>query len=372
MTARPLAALTLAPNAPGDERATTTSAAYECVRAGDDQRAARDARGRSRSRPARSSAVGEEAPRQQREEHADADRAEHDAGLAERQPVVRRAARARAPAARRRARRSSPARASPRRGSPSDSACAHLLRLADLVRVGALVRPGPPTSSTAGRPCSRGLPRKTPSSSPSRPSPMFACRSRFEPSGAAESLTCSARRRSSPIDAVDLVEQRVERRRVGDVDAGDVEVARVEADAEPRVPVEPLVERRELLDRAADRAAGAGRVLHQEPRRRRSRARAPAPSRAATRSSPRSKPGAEMRADVEDDAVGADRARDLHRVAQRRDRLLVDVVVRRREVAEVERVAEHAVRARPPRAARGSGRRSPGRGSSAARRAGSA
>jgi hypothetical protein len=52
--------------------------------------------------------------------------------------------------------------------------------------------------------------------------------------------------------------------------------------------------------------------------------------------------GAEVRADVEHDRVGADRARDLHRVAQRGDRLLVHVVLRRREVAEVERVAEDA------------------------------
>ena len=83
--------------------------------------------------------VGEEPPRQEREEHADADRAEHDAGLAEREPVVRRAARARAPAARRRARRSSPARACPRRGSPTGSACPNLLRLPHLGRVRALV-----------------------------------------------------------------------------------------------------------------------------------------------------------------------------------------------------------------------------------------
>ena len=106
--------------------------------------------------------------------------------------------------------------------------------------------------------------------------------------------------------------------------------------------VEPLVERRELLDRAADRAARAGGVLHQQPRRvvrelehllhRRQHAR-----------HARLEAGAEMRADVEDDAVGSDRARDLHRVAERRDRLLVDVVVGRREVAEVERVAEDAV-----------------------------
>ena len=53
-------------------------------------------------------------------------------------------------------------------------------------------------------------------------------------------------------------------------------------------------------------------------------------------------PGAEMRADVEHDAVRVDRARDLHRVPQRGARLLVDLLVRRGEVDEVERVREHA------------------------------
>ena len=89
------------------------------------------------------------------------------------------------------------------------------------------------------------------------------------------------------------------------------------------MPVEALVDRRELVDRAADRAAGAGRVLHQEPRRvgaelehllhRRQHALEAG-----------FEPAAEMRADVEDDAVRADRAGDLHRVPHRGDRLLVD------------------------------------------------
>ena len=58
---------------------------------------------------------------------------------------------------------------------------------------------GPAVSSTAGSPCSRGEERNTPSCSPSSPSRMFACRSRFEPRGAAASLTCSALSRSRPI-----------------------------------------------------------------------------------------------------------------------------------------------------------------------------
>ena len=57
---------------------------------------------------------------------------------------------------------------------------------------------------------------------------------------------------------VDLDERRVVGRRVGDVDARDPEVAGVEAEPEPRMAVEPVDERGELVDRAADRAAGSG------------------------------------------------------------------------------------------------------------------
>ena len=55
--------------------------------------------------------------------------------------------------------------------------------------------------------------------------------------------------------------------------------------------------------------------------------------------------GAEMRPDVEDDRVGVDRAGDVDGVLERRDRLLVELVVRARQVDEVERVAEHPVEA---------------------------
>src|SRR5207248_8566713 len=55
---------------------------------------------------------------------------------------------------------------------------------------------------------------------------------------------------------------------------------------------------------------------------------------------PRLEARAEVRADVEDDPVGVDRAADLDRVLERRDRLLVEVVLRAREVDEVERVAD--------------------------------
>src|SRR5262249_20305537 len=49
---------------------------------------------------------------------------------------------------------------------------------------------------------------------------------------------------------------------------------------------------------------------------------------------------AEMRSNVEDDPVCVDRARDLHRVAQRRAGLLVQGGVGRAEVYEVERVRD--------------------------------
>src|SRR3954454_17528129 len=65
---------------------------------------------------------------------------------------------------------------------------------------------------------------------------------------------------------VDLLDERLDGLGVGDVVAGGKEMARVEADAEPRVRVEPVDEYRELVDRPPDRRTRARRVLHQEPR----------------------------------------------------------------------------------------------------------
>ena len=127
--------------------------------------------------------------------------------------------------------------------------------------------PSGPGLHHGGQPWTAGWARNAPSRSPSSPSSTFACRSRFEPSGAAASLTCSARRRSSPIRASSSFTRRGDRLRLADVDARDVEVAGVEADAEPRMRVERVDDRRQLVDRATDRAARAGRVLEQEPRR---------------------------------------------------------------------------------------------------------
>ena len=130
---------------------------------------------------------------------------------------------------------------------------------------------------------------------------MFSCRSRFEPSGAFESFTCRQRSRSRPNEESSSSTQPVELGPVGDVVARHVEVARVEADAEPRVPVERLVERRQLVDGAADRAAGAGGVLHQEPGVSEQRSSACAQRRHDALEA-RLEAGAQVRADVEDDA----------------------------------------------------------------------
>ena len=120
---------------------------------------------------------------------------------------------------------------------------------------------------------------------------MFAWRSRFEPSGVGAVVDVQRAQPVEPDPCVDLA-RRARRPPLGSVDvvAGGVEVARVEADAEPRMAVEPLEQRLQLLERAADRAAGAGRVLHQQPRVARRSARGSAPARRHVRSSPTSNP----------------------------------------------------------------------------------
>src|SRR5207249_1528232 len=128
---------------------------------------------------------------------------------------------------------------------------------------------------------------------------------------------------------------------VGHAHTGRPEVAGVETDAEPWVFAQPLVERGELLDRASDRAACSGRVLHQEPRLVGTELEHLLHRRQHALES-RLESAAEMRADMEDDAVGADSAGDLHRVPHRQNRLLVHRVDGCGEVAEVERMAEDA------------------------------
>src|SRR5919198_345802 len=148
---------------------------------------------------------------------------------------------------------------------------------------------------------------------------------------------------AEPVEAdprVDLIHEPVELLPLGHVHSRHEEVARVEADPELRVRVEAVEERRQLVERAADRPARARRVLHQEPD--------PVaaefeqlPHRAADALDARVEPGAEVGADVEHDCVGLDPAGDLDRVPERIDRLLVQLVVRAREVNEVEGVADH-------------------------------
>ena len=77
----------------------------------------------------------------------------------------------------------------------------------------------------------------------SSPSPRFAWRSRFEPSGAAASFTWSARSRSRPTPASTSSRSARHGRRIVDVDTRDPEVAAVEADAEARVRSEPVDDR---------------------------------------------------------------------------------------------------------------------------------
>src|SRR5215203_431457 len=144
---------------------------------------------------------------------------------------------------------------------------------------------------------------------------------------------------------VELVEDRVERGRVGHVATRRVQVARVQTDTEARMPVEPIEDDGKLLDGPADRSTRPGRVLHQQP----CRVRAPVEDDTQRRDHPveaRVHAGAEMRPDVEHDAVGIDRAPHVHRVRQRRHRLLVEVVLRRGQVDQIERVAQHAAERR--------------------------
>ena len=132
-------------------------------------------------------------------------------------------------------------------------------------------------------------------------------------------------------------------------------MAGVEADPEPGVVVERLVERGELLDRAADRPARAGGVLDQQPRRlgRSARARARARGRRARAPASKPAPWCEPTWKTTPSASIAEAASIVeHSVV---DALLVEVVVRAREVDEVERVDEHAAdpELRAPLAERG-------------------
>ena len=125
------------------------------------------------------------------------------------------------------------------------------------------------------------------------------------------SLTCSARRRSRPIVSSTSSTSASRRAAVGDVVAGGVQVARVEADAEPRVAV-----RARRRARRARRASGRScrRRRPSSPsgatcRRRSARGSSGAPR--TTRSSPASNPAPRCEPTWKMTRVGLDRARDV-------------------------------------------------------------
>ena len=98
-------------------------------------------------------------------------------------------------------------------------------------------------------------------SSPSSPAPRLAWRSRFEPSGVWESFRCSERTRPRP--SLRVASRSVELMPFAraDVIAGGEQMAGVQAHAQPLAPAGCLQQRRELVERAPERAARAGGVL---------------------------------------------------------------------------------------------------------------
>ena len=124
-------------------------------------------------------------------------------------------------------------------------------------------RPGP--SKITGRPSKRGSERNAiMPSTPISPSPRLTWRSRFEPSSVIESLTCSACRRSQPTTRSNSSITFAERLARAHVVARGEQVAGVQADAEPLLAARQLEQRRELLERAAQRPARARGVLQQQ------------------------------------------------------------------------------------------------------------
>src|SRR5437764_4515369 len=114
-------------------------------------------------------------------------------------------------------------------------------------------------------------------------------------------------------------------------------MARVEADAETLVAVERVEDRCQLVERAPDRSTGARGVLHQQPR----SLAAPVEHLRQRRhgaTEPDVEAGTEVRTDVEDHRLRVDRARGVDRCPHRGDAFLVDRVVGRSKVDEVERV----------------------------------
>ena len=136
---------------------------------------------------------------------------------------------------------------------------------------------------------------------------------------------------------VEVAEGGVERFLVGHVDP-DAHQWHESMQTPRRMAADGVGERGKLVDRAPDRPAGACGVLDAQPEpvsrqleelAHRGRDDGDRPVEAV----------AEVRAGVEHDRVGVDRARGVHRRPQRGERFRANLGVRAREVDEVERVA---------------------------------
>ena len=156
-------------------------------------------------------------------------------------------------------------------------------------------------------------------SMPSSPSPMLAWRSRFEPSGVWESLRCSEPTRPRPTTRSPSSSTAGERRRRADLIAGGEQVAGVQAQPEAVVPAAGVQQRRELLERAPERAAGAGRVL--EVQRAALRVRERRGEHLAGTRDRRSDRSGQGGARMHDDGGRADPVADAQRMGQRCERL---------------------------------------------------
>ena len=192
-------------------------------------------------------------------------------------------------------------------------------------------------SRIAGSPCTRGSARKTPRPSPMNPSRTFACRSRLEPKLGGVAVDVQA---SKPLEAhllVDLVEAAA--KAAGSVTSTPETQRWHESRQRPRRGWRSAGRRGRRARPVSGRRCRRHRpVLEQEPGR--ARARRERPYRRRRRLVQAGfEPGAEMGADVDDDAVGFDRARDLDGLEQCRARLPPDRLVGRGEVDQVDGMA---------------------------------
>ena len=139
-----------------------------------------------------------------------------------------------------------------------------------------------------------------------------------------------------PYPCIDLSNQRIELRGVGDVDAGDVGMTGVNAETQPWV-VNGIDDARQFDWVAPDRAAGACRILEQEPRAIES-FECGLQFRHDLRQR-RLEPTPLVGADVQDDAIGSNCIGDVDRIEQGRATLLQQLGLIRGQVDEVDRVA---------------------------------